>query len=375
VLFGANVIMLWTLAAVFMVAGWKRRHEVYWGSWTVANTVLGAALVVFILERHMPPLLTATLPNGLLILGFGLRWRAAREFSGRDAPAWIVWGPLMALVLLAAPWAYVSYAPAFIVTNILLTGLSGAVAYEFWRDRSDGLPSRYGLVVAYGAMGLSFCWRIAIGIVGAEQMPGYMPQDTALVVHLLVAAFHTAASGAFALSLAYERGNAELRHAATHDGLTGILNRRAFEMRLRELVARGGTEPFTLAMLDVDHFKQVNDRFGHAAGDEALRICARTLVSASGPSDVVARIGGEEFAIILAGTDHAEGIAGIERLRRAVGSQQVRLGATRFRLTVSGGLCHSSDAPGDFDEIMRRADSGLYAAKTGGRNRVEKTAA
>ena len=83
---------------MFVVAGWKRRHEAYWESWTVANIVLGLALVLFILEQQLPPLLIATVPNGLLIAGLGLRWRAARQFGGRQAPAAYVWGPALIFV-------------------------------------------------------------------------------------------------------------------------------------------------------------------------------------------------------------------------------------------------------------------------------------
>src|SRR5690606_30530190 len=136
-----------------------------------------------------------------------------------------------------APFAAISYAPAFIVTNVLLTLLAGLAAWEFWRDRADRLPSRYGIVAAYVVMAASFGSRIVLGLLEAGSLPRHLPQDTALVVHLIVALFHTVASGAFALSIAYERSNIALRHAATHDALTGLANRGAFEARLREILA------------------------------------------------------------------------------------------------------------------------------------------
>src|SRR5690606_34806276 len=135
-------------------------------------------------------------------------------------------------------------------------------------------PSRYGIVAAYVVMAASFGSRIVLGLLEAGSLPPHLPQDTALVVHLIVALFHTVASGAFALSIAYERSNIALRHAATHDALTGLANRGAFEARLREILADPSRKPFALALLDIDHFKQINDRHGHAAGDTALRQCA-----------------------------------------------------------------------------------------------------
>ena len=369
------MVILWVMALAFAVAGRGRRHEPWWSSWVIANLVLGAALAVFIFDRSLPPLLVATLPNGLLVLGMGLRWRAAREFSGRKSSAAFVWGAVLVLIACAAPFATTSYVPAFTVTNVLLTALSAAVAWEFWRDRADGLPSRYGLVAAYLVMGCSFGYRVALGVVDAAVMPAYLPQDTALVVHLTIALFHTVASGAFALSIAYERSNAELRHAASHDALTGLLNRGAFEAGLRALLAEPGRRPFALALLDVDHFKQINDRYGHAAGDAALRQCAATCLANAGEGSIVARIGGEEFAVILKDVDERQAVAAIERIRAAVGKKPVTCGADRFRLTLSGGVCHSEAAPGGFDELMRLADACLYEAKNRGRNRIEKMAA
>lgn len=369
------MIILWVMALALAVAGRGRRQDAYWESWVLANVVLGVALAVYTFDWQLSPLMAATLPNGLLILGFALRWRAAREFSDRPAPVWLVWGPLLAFFAAAAPWASVSYAPAFTLSNALLAALAGATAWEFWRDRKDGLPSRYALVVAYGAMAASFAWRIAQGLFDTGSMPDHLPQDTALAVHLTIGIFHTVASSAFALSLAYERGNAALRHAASHDALTGLLNRGAFEVALREALEQASRRPFALALFDIDHFKQVNDRHGHAVGDEALRSCARVCREQAGDAAIAARVGGEEFAVILHDIDRDDAHAAVERIRCAVASAPVKSGKERLRLTVSGGVCHSTTAPGDFDALMRLADAGLYEAKNKGRNRIEKMAA
>lgn len=373
-LFAANMIILLVLGAALALAGWKRRDEPYWESWVLANLVLGAALAACIFERHLPPALLGTLPNGLLVLGLALRWRAAREFSGRDAPAYIVWTPLVVLIATVMPWVGVSYAPAFTSANIILACLSFATAYEFWRDRADGLPSRYGLVVAYGVIGVSFGVRVGQGFLEGGGMPMHMPQDMALVVHLVVAVFHTAASGAFALSLAYERANARLAHAASHDALTGLLNRRAFEAALHGRLRCRAGRPFALVLLDIDHFKQVNDRYGHAAGDEALRSCARVLKRGLGSGDFLARIGGEEFAIVLEDRSSRDARDVVDRIRRDVRATPICSSEKVFRITISAGICHS-DRADDFDGLMQTADAGLYAAKNKGRNRVESIAA
>jgi len=374
-LFAAITIILWVMAVALAVAGRGRRQDAYWQSWVVANIVLGVALAVYTFDWQLPPLAALTLPNSLLILGFSLRWRAAREFSHRAAPSWLVWAPAIAFLILVTPTVFISYAPAFTLSNGVLAALALATGWEFWRDRKDGLPSRYALVVAYSAIGLSFAWRVAQSLLDAASLPPYLPQDLALVIHLIIGVFYAVASSAFALSLAYERANAVLHHTATHDALTGLLNRGAFEASLHEALATASSRPFALALFDIDHFKQVNDRHGHVAGDEALRVCARICAEEAGENGVVARIGGEEFALILYDVDPQQARHAVERIRRAVAAKAVRTGTARLFLTISGGVCHSNAAPNDFDTLMRLADVGLYEAKNKGRNCIESIAA
>lgn len=169
----------------------------------------------------------------------------------------------------------------------------------------------------------------------------------------------------------------ELRESAVHDALTGLLNRRTFEARLHDALltaARVGS-PLTMAMVDVDHFKRVNDEHGHAAGDVALRSVARAIRDAVRRTDLVARWGGEEFAIAFPDTPLAEAALKVERMRDALSGMAIRLpGPAEVRLTVSAGLActaHEGTEPG---RVTHTADGRLYAAKRAGRNRVVWTA-
>lgn len=363
------------MAGALAVAGHGRQADPYWRSWVVGNLVIGLGLAVFTFDWQLPPLAALTIPNGLLILGFSLRWRAAREFSDRSASSWLVWGPTLGFLIFTAPSVFVSYAPAFALSNIILAVLSIATAWEFWRDRRDGLPSRYALVAAYGLIGTSFAGRVIQGVFDAASLPPHLPQDLALVIHLIIGLIYAVASSAFALSLAYERGNAALLHIATHDALTGVFNRGAFEAALHDALKHTPERPFALALFDIDHFKQVNDRHGHAAGDEALRLCARICAQEAGSAGIVARIGGEEFAVILYNVNPAQARKAVERIRSAVASRALSTGSVGLSLTISGGVSHSDEAPHDFDTLMRLADAGLYAAKNMGRNRIGNIAA
>jgi diguanylate cyclase (GGDEF)-like protein len=162
---------------------------------------------------------------------------------------------------------------------------------------------------------------------------------------------------------------AELRRLAGTDALTGLLNRRAFLERAAQLSKRA-EEPPALLMLDLDHFKSVNDRFGHAVGDRALQVVAERWRRLLRDSDVIARVGGEEFAVLLPGTAQATAAAVAERLREALGDTPLAIGGRSLPLTASIGAAVVEPADHDFDAVLQRADRALYAAKSAGRNQV-----
>lgn len=319
--------------------------------------------------------LPIALANCLLVFGLGLRWRAARQFGRRSSHLAPILVPTFFVVVVFAFPSIFDHGFAYASINLVLTALAGAAGYEFWRDRQDGLPSRYGLVLAYGLIAVSFAARAGQGVILHDGLTSYLPQDTMLQIHLLVALLHTSASGAFALSIAYERSAISLREAALRDPLTGAYNRRAFKMRLQSHLANGSGDEFAIVVFDIDHFKKVNDRYGHAAGDTALCICAETIARTFRSSDFVARIGGEEFAAILPGTSAASALDMTDRVRRMVGVREIVCHESRFKITLSGGIVHSSSGLRDMSDLMKAADVGLYRAKNGGRNRIEQIAA
>jgi diguanylate cyclase (GGDEF)-like protein len=165
------------------------------------------------------------------------------------------------------------------------------------------------------------------------------------------------------------------RSDATRDALTRLVNRRHFDAALAELWRRcaAGSKPLTVLLIDIDHFKAYNDRYGHQAGDVVLRQVADALRTGARPEDVVARFGGEEFAVIGTGLDEAAAQAVAERLRHAVDRLAVPHAASATRGTVSisvGGAC-LVPLPGRSPEgALQLADENLYAAKQMGRNRA-----
>ena len=173
-----------------------------------------------------------------------------------------------------------------------------------------------------------------------------------------------------------EEQNTELRTLASRDGLTGCYNRRAFfELAAEQfLLAQGGRAGLCCLMIDIDHFKQFNDRFGHAVGDQVIQVVARSLAAGLRQVDVLGRYGGEEFCIVLPGASAPEAQAIAERMRAALedsAGNAIR-GTAVGRITASFGLAVLSPAAASIEALIDQADQALYRAKTAGRNRVTR---
>lgn len=164
-----------------------------------------------------------------------------------------------------------------------------------------------------------------------------------------------------------------LEYVASTDHLTDLSNRRLLSSFGQTVFrrARQDGSGFSVAVIDIDRFKSINDSFGHAVGDEVLVHVSRRLKESIRKSDFIARSGGEEFVIVLEHPRPEEIRATIERLRLAVEGGPFRLGSVEIRITVSAGVADYHSADGGFAEVLRRADDALYRAKSLGRNRVE----
>ena len=210
---------------------------------------------------------------------------------------------------------------------------------------------------------------VALGeTVGAAHLHWAKPRELPLPLRLAI----TRISEHSALSIANRRLLLALRGQANTDARTGLTNNRAFDESVqRRLNARGATDRAAILMLDLDHFKEFNDRFGHPAGDEALRVFAHVLASSIREPDLAARYGGEEFAVYLAGAGATEAAEVAERIRERTESTIIPLGPGQTgRLTVSIGFAVTPDDGTERVLLMKAADDALYRAKLAGRNKV-----
>ena len=175
------------------------------------------------------------------------------------------------------------------------------------------------------------------------------------------------------LAMAKERTELRHRNAAMLDPLTGIANRRSFLSDAHQLAKRhlGDPRPTAVLLIDLDHFKSINDRFGHALGDRVLEIFTESARQAVRSSDLLGRLGGEEFAAVLHDTSRDKAVAVAERIRMAFAQAAREVDGRRIGATLSIGLAYCEEAVLDVPDLLAQSDQALYFAKENGRNRVE----
>ncbi|MFT4035006.1 MAG: GGDEF domain-containing protein [Patulibacter sp.] len=281
-------------------------------------------------------------------------------------------GALACLLLAVAAWRAHIHPTQFEVIAVALGAVAVITGLLIGFERTGGLPFFFVLPVLGGTYLLTTRLSVALtlitlGALGlglwlrAGGWDALLWAQSAMVIAVLTG-----------LTRALRRGRdlliRDLERVASTDGLTGLANRATFEEVAGRLLDRTRIDGSTLAlvMFDIDHFKALNDREGHAAGDAALTGFAELLARASRPTDLVARIGGEEFVTVMPGM----GAGGAEAFARRVGDLLRDQATTGTRLTVSAGVAVFEGGAGDVDGLLGDADRALYAAKSAGRDRV-----
>jgi diguanylate cyclase (GGDEF)-like protein len=169
------------------------------------------------------------------------------------------------------------------------------------------------------------------------------------------------------------RDEQKMRSLASYDSLTGLLSRHAFFDNTNNYVSLAKREknPFSVLIIDLDHFKNINDRYGHPAGDAVLRLFADVVNSVARRSDIIGRLGGEEFAMVLPSTSASEAVEFSERLHEAINKAVLKYNGSAIKYTVSIGLAEfTSESVHSVDDLLAQADVALYQAKQAGRNRT-----
>jgi diguanylate cyclase (GGDEF)-like protein len=338
-----------------------------WGTWAI--------VLAFVLLAARP-LITATpsivFGNASMLLGLYLSQRALHVFVvGSQPPRWhaalLVVGVGCIVAVAASPIAERT-AVISILFAIPLAMMVVLVAVHAWSAE----PSLRTVAIAAGFAALALAGRaLHAGLRPDEYADFWQPSAGNGLTYLASFLFPLGAGIGFVLAN-LERTAGHLREQATSDGLTGCLRGATFKSILRSAVehAQRQGEPLALVAIDLDHFKSINDTHGHQIGDEVLQAFAANARQRLRASDVLGRMGGEEFALLLPSTDLNGALHLAEELRKATQDLEVRCANDgRVRVTLSAGVAALARGV-DSEALYRDADAALYAAKSRGRNRV-----
>ncbi len=361
------------LGALLVFAGLQNRSiraPMWWGA---AHIVNASGLGLLSSHGAAPDFVTNDLANALVLLGYGLTWSGARVFDGRK-----VYPPM--LLLAPAIWLALCRLPAFanadlrvIVVSTMLAFLALRAAEELWRGRDEPLMSRWPSVIVLLAYAAVLLARVPATLLTPSFQDDSLMRGLSFALLAFGTLLFTVVMAFLQLNMTKER--IELKHKINSlvDPLSGVANRRAFLDGAAGLLARQEVdrEPLAVLLFDLDHFKQINDQFGHAIGDSVLQAFAGTATKTLGAEILFARIGGEEFAACIAVGDVDEAYAIADRVRRNFAAAAACFGNDRLSPSVSVGVTLGCDPRATVAELLSIVDRALYRAKELGRNRVE----
>ncbi|MGC1776676.1 MAG: GGDEF domain-containing protein [Xanthobacteraceae bacterium] len=358
--------------AVLIFAWLQNRTEPVLGVWGTANLLAAGGFLSLMFGVAWREAACIVLGGSLLSCQASLIWKAARNLDAKSAP-------LPVALLAPALVALGSYAPVIRDNPGALALAVGATftlatAVTLWAGRSEKLIARWPLIILAGvheAALLIGIYSTFSGATGRTTLPPLASLFGFIYFESIVFALGTSA---FVFALVKERNEAVSMKAARIDPLTGIANRAAFldgAVRLLER-CRHDEAPVSVMMFDLDRFKTINDRHGHAIGDAVLRQFCGAGAAALRPGDIFGRMGGEEFAIVLPGSSIEAAGVRADRIRVAFAESCRKIGDRQVDATVSVGVSGSLDAKEALDVLLEYAYRALYGAKTEGRNRVKR---
>lgn len=343
------------------------RSEKFLLTWAVSLFFVVSDIFAYDAYIDMPGRLLGILTLALLLLGFSIMLGAAYQFRTGGSPIPRTIFGCVSLVVTLPPMALGYDGLAFMFENLFAALLLFATAREYWKGRDEAPALTIGITALYSATAASFALCALVLALDGKLTLGHAPSNWAEELSLIIVIASMTGIGALSLALNQGRLARHHRHNALTDPLTGLLNRRA----LFDLHGKAPVGAFTAVIVfDLDNFKAINDEFGHAAGDEVLRIFAGELVGNLRPSDVAARMGGEEFALVIKRALPETVEAAAEAIRTGFAARRIKTETGSFMCTVSAGFAFGAKEGISFDKVLSAADRALYDAKRGGRNRV-----
>jgi diguanylate cyclase (GGDEF)-like protein len=359
--------IVWGIGAYAVAT--QRNAVLHWVAWSA----LSAFTWIILANQFQEPPFIAVVAGVIAVMALQ---RGIRLFVGEKPPQRVH----LALLAIALIASWVGGAPEnrpvqAALNYSVLSFLYCHTAWDLYRHAKDRLQFRLPVILALPVLfgGVAYGSRVVRAIVDPQSVLTQMAADSSLNVHgalifvVLVLSLH-----ATLMVLVVARLVNELRRLSRHDGLTGLLNRRAMEELLAAQVERSrrSEEAFAVMMLDLDHFKRINDQHGHPVGDLALKHVASLLAEGMPASASLARFGGEEFVVLLRGASAAQASQVAERLRESLASRPIAHQGSALALSVSIGVAQWRGRTDELAQLFLRADGALFQAKVQGRNRV-----
>jgi len=372
-LFIVVTVVALVMALLVCVMAWGQPPGDALWAWALALVSYAASNVIYGMRAHLPGTMLVLLGNLSSMAALALMLLAVRRFQGVRLSLWLSLAPVLLVPPLLA-----SLSPSLLRSVVSTSAylLQMALVLQALVDRRYPLRGRgrHMLFAAFTGMILILLARTggaALGFIDISNDADRIAWQAVILMAAICAVLSIALGFIYMTMERAEQRNYEL---AMKDVLTGLSNRRAISDVLQVAVARAQRhgQLLSVLMLDIDHFKRINDSYGHQAGDVVLRGVAQTLSSRLRAQDEIGRFGGEEFLVVLPDTGLDGALILAEALRAAIEATPTQWGAHRIAATISiglrGGMVAGSDTA---DSVVAAADAALYRAKQAGRNRVD----
>lgn len=353
---GFTLFLMWSV-------GRSENHLLIWSA-ALGSLVAGVVAFIGVIDKYDSRLLLASFV--LLIPGFAFLYAGSARFCSRRSN-WIVACAVTTGAVVATSAAFVSgySGTGTIIANVAIGLLLALAGHQYWTARAEFPLLMAANAALYGLAAVSF---VACGyalLAEGQFILDARPANWAEDINSIMVIVGLTGIGTLSLTLHQARIASRHRSEARLDALTGLLNRRA--------LFDGPAVPLPIGnavvVMDVDHFKRINDRFGHDSGDRTLKAFASVILAHVRPGDLAARIGGEEFCIVLSGGGARASMTIAESIRVQIEASAVATPSGPLRMTVSAGIAHANGLD-TLQSLLILADEALYEAKASGRNRV-----
>lgn len=368
----ATMSMIIGIALALTVTDYPKSLRQSMRVWVRGLLIQPFSFVLFSLRGQVPDWLSIIVGNVLLVIAFAHVTQALRIYNRKSPLVWstlvLVGSVLVGLVLLTYVWPSL-YGRIVLISGVL--GIQAGIGVDAIHRRQQRItrPERMVSIMLLVGMLIMLMRVFMVPDDGFLNLTMSSPMQG--IVFTYGALLPVIATSGFLL-MCGQRLNKDLSRLATIDSLTGVYNRRTMTELANKAIAASKRHGRALSMLilDIDHFKRINDQFGHEAGDSALCRVVEIMQKVLRESDVIARIGGEEFVGILPDTDEISAGHLAERLREHLDASDFSISGWPVQLRASIGVCSLGPAISDLESLLRETDRAMYAAKRGGRNRV-----